>query len=153
MKQSRRKISGTDSGAELIELAIVMPILLLCFAAIIDFGFLFQRYEAVTNAAREGARLATLSTPYSDQDVRDRVQSYLLASGITGAPPASVNQSATRTLPSGQVISVAEVIVTYPAQMSYIGPIAGLIGGTFTSTITLRATSVMRNEIGASGGS
>ena len=27
---------------------------------IIDFGFLFQHYEVVTNAAREGARVAIL---------------------------------------------------------------------------------------------
>ena len=31
---------------------------------IIDFGFLFQRYEVVTNAAREGARVAILPGYY-----------------------------------------------------------------------------------------
>ncbi len=55
-----RRRGRREDGAELIELAIVLPILLLVVAAIIDFGFLFQRYEAVTNAAREGARIAVL---------------------------------------------------------------------------------------------
>ena len=35
---------------------------------IIDFGFLFQRYETVTNAAREGARMAVLPD-YTEDDV------------------------------------------------------------------------------------
>ena len=43
------------AGAELIEFAIVAPILLLLIAGIVDFGMMFRTYEAVTNAAREGA--------------------------------------------------------------------------------------------------
>ena len=50
-----RKRDGHDRGSELVQLAIVLPILLLIVAGIADFGFLFQRYEVVTNAAREGA--------------------------------------------------------------------------------------------------
>ncbi len=143
-----------ELGAELIELAIVLPILLLCFAAIVDFGFLFQRYEAVTNAAREGARLSTLPN-YTVADIQSRVVSYLNAAGMTCPVPANcvtVNQSATRTLvPSGRVISVSEVMVTYPAGFSFIGPMAGLIGGSGPAAITLRATSIMRNEAAAGG--
>ena len=137
----------------MIELAIVLPILLLCFAAIVDFGFLFQRYEAITNAAREGARLGVLhSTPaYSQSEIVSRIQSYMAASGLANAPQPYVNKTATRTLPSGQTISVTEVVVWYPAGMTYLGPIAGLIGGSGHGSLMLRATSVMRNEVAASG--
>ncbi len=34
--------------------------LLLIGFGILDFGILFQRYEVITNAAREGARVAVL---------------------------------------------------------------------------------------------
>jgi Flp pilus assembly protein TadG len=51
---------GNETGAELIEFAFVLPLLLLVIVGIFDFGFLFQRYEVVTNAAREGARAAVL---------------------------------------------------------------------------------------------
>ena len=43
-----------ESGSELIEMAFTLPMLLLVAVGIIDFGFLFQRYEIVTNGAREG---------------------------------------------------------------------------------------------------
>ena len=35
--------------------------LLVVIAGIVDFGFAFQRYEVITNAAREGARLGSMS--------------------------------------------------------------------------------------------
>ncbi|MGH7900011.1 MAG: TadE/TadG family type IV pilus assembly protein, partial [Candidatus Binatia bacterium] len=50
----------SESGAELVEFAFVLPVLLLLIAAIADFAFLFQSYEVATNAVREGARLAVL---------------------------------------------------------------------------------------------
>lgn len=50
----------SERGAELIEFALVFPVLLLVVLGIVDFGFLFQRMEVVTNAAREGARIAVL---------------------------------------------------------------------------------------------
>ena len=57
-----------DKGAELIEFALVFPLLLLVMVGIMDFGLLFQRYETVTNAAREGARIAVLPG-YAQADV------------------------------------------------------------------------------------
>ena len=42
----------SDEGAQLIEFAIVLPLLLLVVLAIAEFGFIFQRYEVITNAAR-----------------------------------------------------------------------------------------------------
>ena len=49
-----------ERGAELIEMAIVTPVLLMIIAGIFDFGMMFRSYEVVTNAAREGARVGVL---------------------------------------------------------------------------------------------
>ena len=59
-REPRRRFWASERGAELVEFAFVFPTLLLVMLGIIDFGFLFQRYEVVTNAAREGARVAIL---------------------------------------------------------------------------------------------
>ena len=56
----RWRLFRSEYGAELVEMAIVTPILLLLVFGIVDFGFMFQRYVVLTNAAVEGARVATL---------------------------------------------------------------------------------------------
>ena len=146
---------GGDRGSELIELAIVLPILLLILAGIMDFAFLFQRWEVVTNAAREGARVGVLPW-YGQADVQTRVQSYLTSSGLTDAPtttvlygPTSVTDPATGTTLTVQTVTVT---VEYPSRFLYLGPIAGLVGGGFAGQITLRSVSTMRTEGGASTG-
>ena len=148
----RRRLAryASDKGSELIELAIVLPILLMIFAGIIDFGFMFQRYEALTNAAREGARMATLPG-YSDTDVVNRVEAYLANSGLTDAHPTPIVTPGTMTVGSC-TISTRTVTVLYHSQFTNLGPIAALVGGSGWSSITLRARSTMRLESQAVGG-
>ena len=149
MRRRRR----SDSGAELIELALVLPILLIVIAGIIDFGFLFQRYEAVTNAAREGARLAILPD-FSDADVQERVRQYLDASGLDrNAAVVPVPARSTLSLSAGSNVDVVSVYVFYPAQFLSLGPIIQLVGGSTRSSIMLKGTSVMRTENASVSGS
>jgi len=68
----------SDTGAELIEFALVFPLLLLVVLGIVDFGIMFQQYEVLTNAAREGARIAVLPN-YSSTDAQARVDQYVAA--------------------------------------------------------------------------
>jgi Flp pilus assembly protein TadG len=137
----------SERGAELIEFALVFPTLLLVMLGIIDFGFLFQRYEVVTNAAREGARVAILPG-YTDADVQARVNQYLTASGLTPTDPPTVGPPQSLTV-GGQCITVRPVTVTYQHEFLFLGPIAGLMGGGGLTNKTLHATSSMRSEIAA----
>jgi Flp pilus assembly protein TadG len=140
------KKRGGESGAELIEFAVVFPLLLLVVLGIIDFGFLFQRYQVVTNAAREGARVSILPG-YAAEDVEARVDQYLTAGGLTAAL-ATTTVGAPQQLPvggSGQCITVRPVTVSYPHEFSFVGGISGLFGAGFTNA-SLQATSTMRNE-------
>ena len=76
---------SNQRGQAVIELALTLPLLLLVVFGIIDFGFMFQRYESVTNAAREGARLGVLATAgYTATEAQNRAISYLQASGLNG---------------------------------------------------------------------
>jgi len=133
-----------DRGAELIEFAIVTPLLLLLVFGIADFGLMFQRYEVLTNAAREGARVAALPT-YGSADVTNRVTQYLAGSGVTGATttyltPAPVNVG-------GACITLRGATVTYDYSFIALGGIIKLFpGGSGFTTKTLTATSLMRYE-------
>ena len=62
-------------GAALIETAITIPIILLVSVAIFEFGRAYQTWQVLTNAAREGARIAvlpfetSLATPFRTMKV------------------------------------------------------------------------------------
>ncbi len=89
----------SQAGAELVEFAMVLPILLLVFGGIVDFGLLLQRQQVVTNAAREGARLAVLPG-YTAADVQARVTQFV-REGINNSTAAPVAALTTVTLTPG----------------------------------------------------
>jgi len=144
---------GSERGAELIEFALALPVLLLLVLGMVDFGFLFQRYEVLTNADREGARIAVLPGAYTTADVQARVCGYVTGGGvpITGKCPAPTNpvisapKDVTITLPSGAKISAKQVTVTYTNSYLFLGPIASMFGGSF-STVPITTVAVMRKE-------
>lgn len=143
----------SERGAELIEFALIFPLLLLVLVGMIDFGFLFQRYEVLTNAAREGARIAVLPN-YTAADVRSRVCGYLTTGGVptAGCPAAPTNPvvtvaAATITVPTGPAINATQVTLAYTHNFMFVGPIVGLMGGTWTNAKTITITAVMRNEM------
>lgn len=139
----RRRIRS-ERGAELIEFALVFPILLLVVLGILDFGMLFQRYEVLTNATREGARVAILDG-YAEADVQARVTQYLAASGLTATP--TFTPLATSAVPvGGACITLTSLTVSYPHTYLFLGGIINYFGGSGFASRTLTATSQMRSE-------
>ena len=57
---TRSRRSG-ESGQAFVELALVLPILLLLLLGVIQFGNVFRDYIALTDATRVGARQASVS--------------------------------------------------------------------------------------------
>jgi len=136
----------SERGAELIEMAVALPLLLLLILAIVDFGFLFQRYLVLTNAAMEGARVAVLPG-YSVADAQERASVF----ATTGGVPAPVTAVATAvSLPGagGGTWPGMRITVTHVYQYNYIGPIAGLFSGSLSS-VTLSAQSTVRRQLGS----
>jgi hypothetical protein len=149
----------SERGAELIEFALVFPVLLLVVLGIVDFGFLFQRMEVVTNAAREGARMAVLPS-YTETDVRARVCAYMQTGGVpttscpTGNPIVTVSGFTapfTIPLPSGGTpMTGKRVEVVYTHNYLFIGPMTSWFGGSLSS-VPIRGVAIMRDEVQAAG--
>ena len=144
-------------GQAVIEMALTLPLLLLIILGIFDFGFMFQRYEVVTNAAREAARLGVLPD-YTEAEAEQRALNYLQASGINGTVRACGGAEVANTqcadLTYGtanlggtppKIVNEVTVLVEYDHQHSFVGPILSLFGGSM-STVRLRAVSTMRRE-------
>jgi Flp pilus assembly protein TadG len=128
----------------LIEFALVFPLLLLVLFGILDYGLMFQRYETVTNAAREGARVAVLPG-YAQADVQARVTQYLAAAGLTATPTLAYTAPQAVNI-GGACVTITGVTVGYPHQFIVIGKIITLFGGAGFTSRTLTATARMRYE-------
>jgi Flp pilus assembly protein TadG len=135
----------SESGAELIEFGLTFPLLLLVVLGIMDFGLLFRDYEVITNAAREGARVAVLPN-YSSADATTRVNQYLTAAGLDPTLwNSSVGAPVSSPLPDGNCEYLIEVDVTYPHGFTFLTGIGTYFGASF-GTVTLTAHSTMRTE-------
>ena len=101
------RLKKMERGAELVEFAFILPVLLVIFAGIWDFGRAFRTYQAITNAAREGARFAVLPEGKNQETaIQNRVKAYLTRAGID-----------TTFINSGNVDTYVEVRT--PRQQSY----------------------------------
>jgi Flp pilus assembly protein TadG len=137
----------SERGAELVEFALVFPLLLLVSLGIIDFGLLFQRYEVLTNAAREGARVSVLPG-YGSADVIARVNQYLQATSLS-AESVSTDVGDAETLDLGaSCVTVIPVTVSYVHTYTFVGGIISYFNESLGSK-TLSATSSMRLESAA----
>ena len=77
---SKYKWVKNRKGQTLIELALVLPILLMLVFGIIEFGRVFNAYVLVSNASREGARQASVGK--ADSDVRSKVKDVASSLGL-----------------------------------------------------------------------
>ena len=140
----------SEDGAQLVEFALVLPLLLLVLLGIAEFGFVFQRYEVVTNAAREGARLAVLPG-YGDGDVQGRVDAYLSSGRVpaTATNPKVVVENVSIPVTGGRPsISAKRVTVTYTYTFQFLNGLLAFFGTNYT-TVPLSAVSEMRIEAGS----
>jgi Flp pilus assembly protein TadG len=56
-----RRVLRQERGANLIEFAILAPLLILLLLGIVEFGWVFGQYNDVRHGAREGARFAAVN--------------------------------------------------------------------------------------------
>ena len=138
----------SERGTALLETALTLPLLLLVSVSIFEFGRAYQTWQILTNAAREGARVAVLPNPASGS-VQARVQQYMVSGQLPNAASAtvSVNRNATISLGAGTA-TASQVTVNYPFQFIVLQPVARLIvaNSTLGTPLTMTASALMRNE-------
>jgi hypothetical protein len=120
-------------GQELVEFALVLPVLLLLMYGIVEFGRVIFVYNTLANAAREGARCGIIAS-----------------SGCGGAPACVLHTTQAAGLADADVTVVCtpgddtiEVHVSTVVTL-IAGNVIQAVGG--TPTISLQAVSTMRTE-------
>ena len=144
----RSRASG-ERGQSLLETALVLPIILLVSVSIFEFGRAFQTIQVLTNAAREGARVAVLPSSTAD-DVRARVSTYLQSGQLGNYASATVVIDQNVAMAMGAATVTASLVtVNYPFSFIVLNPVVNLVtkGSTLgRDPITLTASAEMRNE-------
>lgn len=75
-----------DSGAELVEAAFVIPMLLTLLLGIVWLGRAYDVYETITRAAREGARYAVLPSCATCNPGANQMMETYTSAGTTNSP-------------------------------------------------------------------
>jgi Flp pilus assembly protein TadG len=133
---------GAESGQDLVEYALVLPLFLLLMFSVVEFGFVFFQYTMVVNAAREGARTGIVIETPSCQlaclktRIEDAVRSKMTSIDPTGL-------TVTSSFPEINSQPMVQVTVKYKT-----GFITQLLiektGG--KGSLTLASTATMQRE-------
>lgn len=130
------------SGQAMVEGALVLLLLFVFLFAVFEVGRLIQVQQALTDAAREGARrsivpLTQTSILPTPADVTSVVEGYLEAASLDkNLATITVDQSVTL---AGSTTQYSRVTVTYPYQVMTIRMFGML-------NMNLTGSSLMRNE-------
>jgi Flp pilus assembly protein TadG len=137
-------------GQALVEFALVIPIFLLLMIALFDMGRAVFAYNTLTNAAREGARIAIVNQDVAS--IRDRAKNETKIVELDD-PSVSVQFRKTNANGTADMSSTGDcdpaavgciAIVSFEATYHPITPIiANLIFGT---GVTFKATSELSVE-------
>ncbi len=138
MTQQIRDPHRRRAGTTMVELALVMPLLLMLLFAIAEFSLAFLDWQVVSSAAREGARAASLFRPNcpasSPAAVQQAVNAVLGAANVAG----SIQLSGACSHPGASTVTVSA-----PFEFRFL---PGLYQGFGHGSVSLTATSVMAND-------
>jgi len=135
-----------QKGAALLETAITLPLVLLVCVSIFEFGRAYQTWQVLTNAAREGARVAIL-TDATDAQVTSAVRGYMQSGRLPSYGQANV--AVERAVPFTPSNTASRITVSYPFQFTVLNPVMRLVRSGSTTgqgTTTMVSVALMRNE-------
>jgi Flp pilus assembly protein TadG len=135
-------------GAALLEMALTLPMMLMIAAGIFEFGRAYQTWQIITNAAREGARIAVLPGT-TDSMVTTRVKTYMSDGQLSDYNAATVAITRDATIAMGaNTATASKITISYPFTFVVLQPISKLINpsSTLGAPLTMSVSALMRNE-------
>lgn len=121
----------TDRGSAAVELALVLPLLLLLVFGVIDFGRMLNTQITLTEAAREGARAAALGFDPVARVTRTANGTTLASTTVVDCPEDDLSADA--------VVTVSHAF----RPVTPLGSLMGYFGQEGGGTVTVSAKGVM----------
>jgi len=136
MRRLQRSRRRGAAGQSLVEFALVFPVLIIMLIAIFDFGRLVFAYNAITNAAREGARVGIINQ--TESGIQDEVINQGTSLGLVAGDVVVTyvkSDAPTQPCPDDPPTSLeCLVVVTVSYDWQAITPVIGSIVGPVTVT-------------------
>jgi Flp pilus assembly protein TadG len=137
------KPRSREAGQQLVEFALILPLLLLLLFGLIEFGLIVYAYNTLANAGREVARYGSI-TP-QDSEIRQFITDTMMTDDrrwAIGIRPEDLNVE-TALADNGPLVSTVHVTVSYT--YTYMtGPLLSLFSG--DPDVKLQTTSTMYTE-------
>ena len=124
----RRLSIRSEHGQAMVELAFVLPILIVVMLGIAQFGVVFNNYVTMTDAARAGARKAAVSRFTGDNGASAKALVYADATSLDSSKLNVTVDSSDWTTAGSDVT----VTATYPYDINLLGWVVQ--SGTLTTT-------------------
>jgi hypothetical protein len=134
-----------ESGAALLEFAIVLPLLLILLFGVIEAAWAFNQQLEVRHGAREGARLVAVNEG-TDTLIAGEVCNRMHFSGDENATEITISTSGNAI---GDTATVS-IVAPYNGLTGFFDGIFG--GATFDSTVEIRLEQVPRANLGTATG-
>ena len=140
-----RRFRQTEAGQSLVEFTMILPIFLVLMFGLVDFGRAFYTWMLVTNAAREGARVAAVQGNSSSIDTR------IYDSFCSSFPSDCSLEPGKLTISKANVQGVrgSAVSIDLAYDFEFVTPLGGILqmlGGNNLASPTISAHSSMRLE-------
>lgn len=142
MIQLARRLSRGTRGQALVEFALMVPAALILIMAVWEIGRAWNAYQVMTDAAREGARVAVVANAQVGIPV-DSVYNTVNLRLVTAAMDSTSDNTTVTGFNAG-VGQPATVAITYPYQFTFLGALLQWTTG--DKNITLSTSFSMRNE-------
>lgn len=128
-----------ESGASLVEFAILAPLLITLLIGIIEFGWIFGQFNEVRHVAQEGARWGAVSRPDIDGSGSNNWADLTARSCGAHNLPSGTTLAITGTTGGGLKGNTASITVTATIQSLTGFPlITTFLPSTLTNTATFR---------------
>ena len=139
MRLRGRTATPARRGAVMVETGLVLPVFFIFFYGMIETSQMGMTFQLITDAAREGCRVAVLDGK-TQSDVDATVQAILNSGGVTTYPPPAITPSFQST-PLGQPITVT-ISVNF-RDISWLSPPQFLGSTVMTASSTLSSERIL----------
>jgi Flp pilus assembly protein TadG len=120
----------TQRGQAVVEMAVVLPVLLLLILSIYQFGIVYDKWQNLDSAAREGARAAVVATPAQAQSTAVAAAKAAVSGQMSPAPTVSFTTTSLAGSPAYKVTACT------PYSINILGVVVK--SGTLCRDATLR---------------